>query len=64
MGLFASFTGLPCPECGAFIMVSGIYFDKDESELGVTTCEYCFAELQVFKDPATGKLRAEGVKRH
>jgi hypothetical protein len=64
MSLFASFTGLPCPKCGAFIMVSGVYFDKKEPELGITTCEYCFAELQVSNDLVTGKTRAERVKRN
>jgi len=64
MGLFASFTGLPCPECGLPIMVFGIYYDKNEPELGVTTCEYCQAELQVSKDPATGETRAERVKKN
>jgi hypothetical protein len=34
MSLFASFTGLPCPECRLPIMVSGIYYDKKEPELG------------------------------
>jgi len=64
MTLFVSFTGLPCPGYGLPIMVSGIYYDKDEPELGVTTCEYCQAELQVSKDPATGKMRAERVKKN
>jgi len=63
MGLFASFTGVPCPECGLPIMASGIYYDKDEPQLSVTTCEYCQAELQVSKDLATGKLKAERVKK-
>jgi len=45
-------------------MVSGIYYDKNEPVLGVTTCEYCQAELQVSKDPATGKTRAERVKKN
>jgi len=64
MALFASFTGLPCPECGLPIMVSGIYYDKDEPVLGVTTCEFCQAELQVSKDPVTGEIRAEKVKKN
>jgi hypothetical protein len=64
MSLFASFTGLPCPECGLPIMVSGIYYDKGEPELGVTACEYCKSELQVSKDPATGEIRTERVKRN
>jgi len=62
MSLFASFTGLPCPECGALIMVSGIYYDKAEPQLGVTTCGHCQAELQVSKDPMTGETRAEKKK--
>ena len=64
MSLFASFTGLPCPECGLPIMVSGIYHDKDEPELGVTKCEHCKVEFQVSKDQVTGKMRAERVKRN
>ena len=64
MGLFASFTGLPCPECGLPIMVSGIYYDKNEPELGVTTCQNCKAELQLSKDPASGKMRAEKVMKN
>ena len=64
MALFASFTGLPCPECGLPIMVSGIYYDKDEPELGVTTCDYCQAEVQVSKDPASGEVRAERAKKN
>jgi transcription elongation factor Elf1 len=64
MGLFASFTGLPCPECGAFIMVSGIYFDMKEPQLGVTKCEHCKVEFQVSKDQVTGKMRAERVKKN
>jgi len=62
VGLFASFTGLPCPECGLPIMVSGIYHDMDEPQLGVTTCGHCQAELQVSKDPMTGEARAEKKK--
>ncbi len=64
MALFASFTGLPCPECGLPIVVSGIYYDKDEPQMGVTTCEYCFADLQVSNDPVTGRTRAERVKKN
>ena len=64
MSLFASFSGLPCPECGLPMMVSRIYHDKDEPMLGVTTCDYCLANLQVTKDPASGKMRAERVKRN
>jgi transcription elongation factor Elf1 len=64
MGLFASFTGLPCPECGALIMVSGIYFDNKEPQLGVTKCEHCKTEFQVSKDPVTGETRAERVKKN
>jgi len=64
MAIFASFTGLPCSECGLPIMVSGIYYDRNEPELGVTTCEYCQSEVQVSKDPATGKVRAESVKKN
>jgi len=44
-------------------MVSGIYYDKDEPEMGVTTCGYCLTELQVTKDPATGEMRAGRVKK-
>lgn len=64
MSLFASFSGLPCPECGLPIMVSGLYCDKDEPVPGVTTCGYCQAELQVSKDPASGEIRAERVKKN
>ncbi len=64
MSLFASFIGLPCPICHGMIMVSGIYYDKTEPEPGVTTCEYCKTELQVSKDPVTGKMFAERVKRN
>jgi hypothetical protein len=64
MSLFASFTGLPCPICHGMIMVSGIYYDREEPELGVTICEYCKTELQVSKDLATGKMRAEKVKKN
>ena len=64
MGLFASFTGLPCPECGLPIMVSGIYYDKHEPELGVTICEYCEAGLQVSKDQVTRETRAERAKKN
>jgi len=41
MALFASFTGLPCRECGQPVMTSGIYYDQNEPVMGVTTCEYC-----------------------
>ena len=43
-------------------MVSGIYYDKAEPQLGVTTCGHCQAELQVSKDPMTGETRAEKKK--
>jgi len=64
MGLFASFTGLSCPERGLLSMVSGIYFDMKEPQLGVTKCEHCKVEFQVSKDQVTGKIRAERVKRN
>ncbi|MCJ7746924.1 MAG: phage terminase large subunit family protein [Desulfobacterales bacterium] len=64
MSLFASFTGLPCPECGLPIMVSGIYYDSNEPQLGVTKCEHCKTELQVSKDPLTGKIKPERVKKN
>ena len=41
-----------------------VYYDKDEPELGVTTCGYCKTELQVSKDLATGKMKAEKVKKN
>lgn len=63
MGLFTSSTGPPCPRCQGMIMVSGVYFDKDEPELGVTKCGYCKTELQVSTDPVTGKTRAEEIRR-
>ncbi len=64
MALFASFTRLPCSIYREMIVVSGIYYDKVEPELGVTTCEDCKTELQVSTDPATGKMRAEKVKKN
>lgn len=44
-------------------MVSGIYYDKDEPEMGVTTCEGCQTELQVSRDPVSGEMRAERVRK-
>lgn len=64
MILFASFTGLPCPECSEPIMVSGIYFYKKEPQLGATKGEHCKTEIQVYKDPVTGKTRAEMAKKN
>jgi transcription elongation factor Elf1 len=63
MSIFASFHGFKCPECGYMIVASSI-MRKGEPELAVTKCEYCQAELQVSKDPATGKMRAERVKKN
>jgi len=45
------------------IMASSI-MRKGEPELTVTKCEWCQTELQVSKDPATGKTRAERVKKN
>jgi hypothetical protein len=45
-------------------MVSGIYFDNKEPQLGVTKCEHCKTEFQVSKDPVTGETRAERVKKN
>ncbi len=64
MILFAPFTGVKCPMCGERIIVSGIYFDKREPELGVTKCGYCQTEIQVAKDPLTGEIRAGKVKKN
>ena len=64
MSLFASFSGFKCPNCGLMVMASGIYFDKKEPRLDVTKCKYCQTELQVSKDPVTGKTKAERVKRN
>jgi hypothetical protein len=64
MALFASFTGVKCPVYGRMIVVSGIYFDKREPELGVTKCGYGKTEIQVSKNPLTGEIRAGKVKKN
>jgi len=64
MGLFASFSIVPCQECGATILARGIYHSQAEPKLDTTRCEQCQAELQVSKDPATGEVKAERVKKN
>jgi len=48
MGLFASFSIVPCPECGATILARGIYHSQAEPKLDTTRCEQCQAELQIM----------------
>jgi predicted RNA-binding Zn-ribbon protein involved in translation (DUF1610 family) len=64
MALFASFTGIKCPNCGMMVMAYGKYEDLDEPRLDVTKCQGCGAELQIRTDPKTGKTRAERVKKN
>jgi hypothetical protein len=42
----------------------GINHGRAEPKLNTATCSKCGTELQVSKDPATGKTRAERVKKN
>jgi len=42
----------------------GINHGRAEPELNTATCSKCGTELQVSKDPVTGEMRAERVKKN
>jgi len=62
MNLFASFSIVPCPKCGATILARGIYHSQAEPKLDTTKCEQCQTELLVSRDPVIGEMRAERVR--
>jgi len=64
VALYASLSTVRCPACGASVVARGINHGRAEPKLNTATCSKCGTELQVSKDPATGKTRAERVKKN